>query len=213
MQYLRKRLAKKTMQNDRIKKEDITGLVLAGGKGSRMGGVDKGLVAFEDMPLVEHVIGILKPQCGTLVVSANRNEDVYAKYGYPVVTDDDKKFSGPLAGIAAALEIVKTPYMVVAPCDSPFLPSDYVERLAGGLNEHPGRAVAAARTNGREQPVFMLIKTDVKHAVREALATGQLALHRWLNQTMNVVWVDFDDQGAFENMNRAEDRAAKNKCL
>ena len=113
------------MQNDRIKKEDITGLVLAGGKGSRMGGVDKGLVAFEDMPLVEHVIGILKPQCRTLVVSANRNEDVYAKYGYPVVTDDDKNFSGPLAGIAAALEIVKTPYMVVAPCDSPFLPSDY----------------------------------------------------------------------------------------
>ena len=113
MQYLRKRLAKKTMQNDRIKKEDITGLVLAGGKGSRMGGVDKGLVAFEDVPLVEHVIGILKPQCRTLVVSANRNEDVYAKYGYPVVTDDDKNFSGPLAGIAAALEIVKTPYMVV----------------------------------------------------------------------------------------------------
>ena len=73
--------------------------------------------------------------------------------------------------------------------------------------------MAAARTNGREQPVFMLIKTDVKHAVREALATGQLALHRWLNQTMNVVWVDFDDQGAFENMNRAEDLTAKNKCL
>ena len=65
-----------------------------------MGGVDKGLVAFEDMPLVEHVIGILKPQCRTLVVSANRNEDVYAKYGYPVVTDGDKNFSGPLAGIA-----------------------------------------------------------------------------------------------------------------
>ena len=118
-----------------------------------------------------------------------------------------------LAGIAAALEIVKTPYMVVAPCDSPFLPSDYVERLAGGLNEHRGRAVAAARTNGREQPVFMLIKTDAKHAVREALATRQLALHRWLNRTMNVVRVDFDDQGAFENMNRAEDLTAKNKCL
>ena len=121
------------MEKKRISKEEITGLVLAGGKGSRMGGADKGLVCFKDTPLVEYVIDILEPQCKTLVISANRNEDVYKDFGYPVVTDENRNFSGPLAGIAAGLEIVETPYMVVAPCDSPFLPTDYVERLANGL--------------------------------------------------------------------------------
>ena len=104
------------MEKKRISKEEITGLVLAGGKGSRMGGADKGLVCFKDTPLVEYVIDILEPQCKTLVISANRNEDVYKDYGYPVVTDENRNFSGPLAGIAAGLEIVETPYMVVAPC-------------------------------------------------------------------------------------------------
>ncbi len=197
------------MEKKRISKEEITGLVLAGGKGSRMGGADKGLVCFKDTPLVEYVIDILEPQCKTLVISANRNEDVYKDFGYPVVTDENRNFSGPLAGIAAGLEIVETPYMVVAPCDSPFLPNDYVERLANGLAEQPGAAVAAARTCGREQPVFMLIKTEAKRAVQEALESGQLALHRWLNQTMHVIWVDFDDERAFENMNRVEDLATR----
>ena len=104
------------MEKKRISKEEITGLVLAGGKGSRMGGADKGLVCFKDTPLVEYVIDILEPQCKTLVISANRNEDVYKDFGYPVVSDENRNFSGPLAGIAAGLEIVETPYMVVAPC-------------------------------------------------------------------------------------------------
>ncbi len=197
------------MEKKRISREEITGLVLAGGKGSRMGGADKGLVCFKDTPLVEYVIDILEPQCKTLVISANRNEDVYKDYGYPVVTDENRNFSGPLAGIAAGLEIVETPYMVVAPCDSPFLPNDYVELLANGLAEQPDAVVAAARTSGREQPVFMLIKTEAKRAVQEALESGQLALHRWLNQTMHVIWVDFDDERAFENMNRVEDLATR----
>ena len=182
------------MEKKRISKEEITGLVLAGGKGSRMGGADKGLVCFKDTPLVEYVIDILEPQCKTLVISANRNEDVYKDYGYPVVTDGNRNFSGPMAGIAAGLEIVETPYMVVAPCDSPFLPNDYVEHLANGL---------------AEQPDAMLIKTEAKRAVQEALESGQLALHRWLNQTMHVIWVDFDDERAFENMNRVEDLATR----
>ncbi len=192
-------------QLESIAFEEITGLILAGGRGSRMGGADKGLVPFAGTALVEHVIAALKPQCARLMLSVNRNEETYARYGLPMVTDGNQNFSGPLAGIAAALEKTTTDYLVVAPCDSPFLPSDYVARLAAGLASHPQAKVAAARTAGREQAVFMLIRQEAVTDVKAALASGQLAVHRWLNETMHAVWVDFDDAHAFENMNLPED--------
>ena len=179
-------------QLESIAFEEITGLILAGGRGSRMGGADKGLVPFAGTALVEHVIAALKPQCARLMLSVNRNEETYARYGLPMVTDGNQNFSGPLAGIAAALEKTTTDYLVVAPCDSPFLSSDYVARLAAGLASHP-------------QAIFMLIRQEAVTDVKAALASGQLAVHRWLNETMHAVWVDFDDAHAFENMNLPED--------
>lgn len=188
-----------------IERENITGLILAGGKGSRMGGVDKGLVLYRGRPLVEYVIGTMKPQCAGLLLSVNRSEEAYARYGIAMVRDAEAGFPGPLAGFAAALERIETDYLAVAPCDSPFLPADYVERLARALAGHPDRLAAAARTAGREQAVFVLLSKKALPLVKEALKEGRLAVHRWLNETVHAVWVDFEDGHAFENMNRPED--------
>lgn len=186
-------------------RECITGLILAGGKGSRMNGQDKGLVPFDGRPLVEHVLERIRPQCADLVLSVNRNEEVYSRYGYRLVVDEDKNFPGPLAGIAAALRVIDTEFMVVAPCDSPFLPMDYAQRLLEGLLRHPQAMVSAARTQGHEQSVFMLIRRQALPAVQAALREGRLAVHRWLNETMHAVWVDFEDEHCFENLNRPQD--------
>lgn len=194
-----------TSNEEQIDKTEITGLILAGGKGSRMGGKDKGLVLLRGKPLVEYVLETLQAQCDQVVMSVNRNEERYAQYGCRLVRDADNSFPGPLAGIAAALKIIDTRFMVVAPCDSPYLPSDYVSRLAAGLAANPGSRVAAARTNGREQSVFMMIEKKALSDVRQALENGQFAVHRWLNETMHAVWVDFEDEHGFENMNRPED--------
>ena len=200
-------------KKEKIDKSQITGLILAGGQGSRMGGKDKGLVTLGGKPLVEHVLEVLREQCGQVIISVNRNEDLYARYGCRLVKDLDKGFPGPLAGIAAALEIAETQFMAVAPCDSPYLPKDYVQRLAAGLVLNPGARVAAARTNGREQSVFMLINKDALNDVREALSSGQYAVHRWLNEAMRAIWVDFEDEHWFENMNRADDLQKAEKTL
>lgn len=194
-----------------IDKTQITGLVLAGGRATRMGGLDKGLVLFNGRPLIEYVLDVLRPQCSEILLSVNRNEDCYASYGYRLVADADRSFPGPLAGIASALQAMRTPYLAVAPCDSPYLPADYVLRLAQALQENPQTKAAAARTNGREQSVFMMLKKEALSDVQLALAQGRLVVHRWLNETMHAVWVDFEEEAAFENMNRLEDLVAHGK--
>lgn len=194
-----------------IDKTQITGLILAGGRATRMGGLDKGLVLFNGRPLIEYVLDVLRPQCSEVLLSVNRNEDRYASYGHRLVADADRSFPGPLAGIASALQAMRTSYLAVAPCDSPYLPADYVSRLAQALQENPQAKAAAARTNGREQSVFMMLKKEALIDVRLALAQGRLAVHRWLNETMHAVWVDFEDEAAFENLNRPEDLVAHGK--
>src|SRR6478735_5870112 len=108
---------------------DITGLVLAGGQGSRMGGVDKGLQPFRGRPMVAHVIERLAPQVHSILVNANRNPEAYAEFGHRVVSDEIEGFAGPLAGFERGLAHATTPFLVTVPCDSPFLPTDLVERL------------------------------------------------------------------------------------
>lgn len=184
--------------------KDVTAIVLAGGAATRMGGCDKGLVSLEGRPLVHHVLDRLQPQCAEIVVSANRNLETYRALGYPVVSDTVTGFQGPLAGIAAALSIVKTPLAVAAPCDSPYVPMDYVKRLLSAFEADPHCRAAAAKAEGRAQPVFMMIDVQLKEGLEAYVKEGGRRVREWLERE-KVVWVEFEKLSDFDNLNSAED--------
>jgi len=182
----------------------ITGLVLAGGMGRRMGGVDKGLLELHGRPLAAWVIERLRPQVDHLLVSANQNIERYAAFGHPVVQDGIPGYAGPLAGLHAGLTAASTPLVATAPCDSPFLPDDLVSRLLAALIA-TGADVAVARTFEQPHPVFSLYRREVLPRLTLFLAEGERKVHRW-HATLNVVEVAFDDEaGAFENINTREE--------
>ena len=182
----------------------ITGLILAGGRGSRMGGVDKGLQLHQGRMLVRHVVDRLAPQVSHVLINANRSGTEYATLGYPVVADRIAGFAGPLAGLHAALAAAETPLVVTAPCDSPRLPHDLVGRLRRALLAgHANLAIVTA--NGRLHPVFCLCKREVLPHLTEFLAGGGRKIDRWY-ATLKVVEVAFDDEAdAFENINTREE--------
>jgi len=190
-----------------IDRREITGIVLAGGQGRRMGGVDKGLVELEGRPMVQHVIDRLAPQVGALVVNANQNAERYAALGAPVVADTVGGFAGPLAGLHAGLSRTKTPFAVTVPCDSPFLPQDLVARLSAGLEQ--GRAeLAVAKTFDQPHPVFSLVRADVLPHLAAFLEAGGRKIDAWY-ATLEVVEVAFDDcADAFRNINTRDELAA-----
>ena len=190
-----------------LKREDVTGIVLAGGQGRRMGGVDKGLVPFRGAPMVAAVIGRLAPQVGAIVVNANQNPDAYEALGHRVVPDSVGGFAGPLAGLHAGLAAASTPWVVTVPCDSPFLPSDLVARLAGGILEANAQ-LAVARTFDQPHPVFALVRRDVQPHLEAFLAGGGRKIDAWY-ATLAVVEVAFDDEAdAFRNINTRDELAA-----
>src|SRR6476469_5068234 len=139
---------------------EITGIVLAGGQGSRMGGVDKGLQPFRGKAMVAHVLERLAPQVGTILVNANRNVEAYAAFGHRVIADEIEGFAGPLAGFERGLAHAATPLVVTAPCDSPFLPLDLVKRLHEAL-VRDGADLAVAKTGDQAHPVFSLMRRAV----------------------------------------------------
>jgi molybdopterin-guanine dinucleotide biosynthesis protein A len=187
-------------------REQITGVVLAGGLGRRMGGVDKGLQELRGRPLAAWVIERLAPQVGMLLVNANQNADMYATFGHPVVADAIPDFAGPLAGLHAALSAAGTPYVATAPCDSPFLPVDLVSRLFAALAAADAE-IAVARTGDQPHPVFCLCRRDVLPHLTAYLAAGERKFERWY-ATLASVEVAFDDQPeAFENINTREELA------
>jgi molybdenum cofactor guanylyltransferase len=181
-----------------IDPQDITGLVLAGGRGSRMGGVDKGLQNFQGMPLALHAVMRLGPQVGALMVNANRNLAAYESMGAPVWPDATTDFPGPLAGFLVGLERCETPYLVTVPCDSPQFPADLVARLAVALcSEEADLAVAATReADGSVQlhPVFCLMRASVMENLVAFLAGGQRRIDRWTGQH-RCAQVLFDREG------------------
>ncbi|HEY0857380.1 MAG TPA: molybdenum cofactor guanylyltransferase MobA [Albitalea sp.] len=184
-------------------KDDITGLILAGGRGSRMGGVDKGLQNHLGMPLAMHALLRLGPQVGHLMVNANRNLGAYDAFGVPVWPDALPDYPGPLAGFLAGLEHCETPYLVTVPCDTPHFPQDLVQRLADALvREGAEIAMAATRTTEgvQVQPVFCLMHAGLLESLVAFTQSGQRKIDRWTAQH-RCVDVVFDDEAAFFNAN------------
>ena len=192
-----------------IAPEDITGLVLCGGRGSRMGGADKGLQNFKGVPLAMHALLRLGLQTGHVMINANRNLAAYESMGVPVWPDPIGDFAGPLAGWLAGLERCETPYLVTVPCDTPHFPADLVEKLAAALRaEDADIAMAATLEDGQVQlqPVFCLLKTGLMESLVAYLHAGQAKIDRWTAQH-RCATVVFDDTAAFANANTAQELA------
>ncbi|MFJ2990253.1 molybdenum cofactor guanylyltransferase MobA [Collimonas sp. NPDC087041] len=184
---------------------NITGLILAGGRGTRMGGVDKGLVLLDGKPMATHVIARLAPQVSSLLINANRNQDAYAAFGWPVWADEQPDFAGPLAGLQAGLQHCATPYLATAPCDSPFLPQDLVSRLAQTLQDADADLAVAATLDPetgavQPQPVFMLLKTTLLTDLNDYLLDGGRKMETWYRR-LNYCETLFSDTEAFRNIN------------
>ena len=188
----------------RIEPQDITGLVLAGGRGSRMGGVDKGLQKHRGVPLAMHAMLRLAPQVGSMMINANRNLGAYESMGVPVWPDALADYAGPLAGVLAGLEHCETRYLVTVPCDSPLFPDDLVARLSAALAEHDAEIAMAATREAdgtlQVQPVFCLMRSDVLDGLVRFTASGQRKIDKW-TALHRCVEVPFDDAAAFANAN------------
>jgi molybdopterin-guanine dinucleotide biosynthesis protein A len=186
----------------------ITGVVLAGGRGLRMGGVDKGLQLYQGIPLALHALRRLQPQVGRTVINANRHADQYAAFGVPVLADEHPDYAGPLAGFASALRHCSTPFLLTVPCDSPLFPPDLATRLAAPLGQAdcditvvvapestPDRAASP-----RAQPVFCLMRTRVLPGLEAFMAGGGRKIDAW-TAGQRTQHVHFTDARAFLNVN------------
>ncbi|QWE24202.1 molybdenum cofactor guanylyltransferase [Polynucleobacter sp. AP-Elch-400A-B2] len=197
-----------------ISSEHITGLILAGGRAQRMGGIDKGLIPFHGKPLIESAISRLKPQVSTILINANRSITKYSHYGYPVLMDETPDFSGPLAGFSVGLKHCKTPYLLTSPCDSPLLPADLAEKMARQLEDNDLELVFASskEDDGKiwSQPVFCLMKSDLQHSLHNFLSKGDLKIDRWFKELRSGTVV-FENAQAFANVNTPEELAALEK--
>jgi molybdopterin-guanine dinucleotide biosynthesis protein A len=190
-----------------VEPHEITGLILAGGQGSRLGGIDKGLQHFAGRPLVQHALLRLTPQVGRVMISANRNLASYRALGVPVWPDEPSSggYEGPLAGFLAGLQHCETPYLVTVPCDCPHFPADLVKALA---QADADIAIAATRhgTEIKLEPAFCLMKRELADSLLRYLQTGQRKIERWTAQHRRAEVV-FDDAAAFFNINTPDDLA------
>ncbi len=195
-----------------IAPQDITGLVLAGGRGARMGGIDKGLQHFNGQPLAQHTLIRLQPQVGRVLVNANRNLAAYESFGVPVQTDTLPDFAGPLAGFLTGLAHCDTSWLVTVPCDTPLFPEDLVQRLAqAAATEDAEIAMARApESDGalRPQPVFCLLRRELMESLHRFTQGGGRKIDAWTGQHRTVP-VDFnapgDDPRAFFNANTLDE--------
>ena len=198
-----------------IAPHDITGLVLAGGQGTRMGGADKGLQLLDGTPLALHALRRLAPQVGPLLVNANRNLTAYEAFGAPVCADTVAGFAGPLAGFLAGLAHCRTPWLLTVPCDTPRFPADLAQRLASAAQAQ-GAAIAMAMAPDSEapdaalrpQPVFCLLRADLRDSLERFIAEGGRKAGAWAARH-RCARVPFDAPGddphAFFNANTLDE--------
>ena len=197
-------------------REHITGLILAGGRGSRMGGVDKGLQDFHGRPLVQHVLQRLQPQVQTVGINANRHPEVYATFQAPVWPDGNDDFAGPLSGFLVGLQHCETPYLLTVPCDTPFLPLDLAARLGQALDTHGAdiAMAAAPETDAsghrrvRTQPVFCLLRVQLLTSLQAHVRGGGRKIDAWTAQhhTVEVAFdIPDDDPRGFFNINTLQE--------
>ena len=183
--------------------ERITGLILAGGLGRRMGGRDKGLQPFRGRPLVQWAVERLAPQVDSLLINANQNLETYAGFGHPVIPERIGGFAGPLAGLHPGLTASETPLLVSAPCDSPFLPQDLVVRLRAAL-EAAGAELAVAKTGNQPHPVFSLLRRELLDGLTAFLEAGGRKVDTWYT-SLKVAEASFPEERAFANINTLDE--------
>lgn len=188
-----------------LSRADITGIVLAGGRGSRMGGIDKAWSNWRGRPMIETVIERLRPQVGTIVVSANRNRERYEAMGVVTVSDSAElePYSGPLAGLHSALAQVATRWALVVPCDAPHLPADLAQRLSEGVR-NTGSPAAVAWVGGQVEPLFCLLAARLWLDLDRALAEGQRSPMLWL-KAVGAAEMPIPDAAAFANINTLDE--------
>jgi molybdopterin-guanine dinucleotide biosynthesis protein A len=180
----------------------ITGLLLAGGQGRRMGGVDKGLQPLRGKPMAQWALERLVPQVDEVLINCNQNLDAYARFGHRLVPDEIGGFAGPLAGLHAGLKVASHPLLVTVPCDSPFLPFDLVERLSSALAD---KDLAVAKTGEQAHPVFSLVRKSLAVNLEAFLRAGGRKIDAWY-ACLKTVEVSFDDEAeAFRNINTLEE--------
>lgn len=194
-----------------IDRQQITGLILAGGRATRMGEVDKGLQTFRGMPMAMHIFILLSPQVSDLLINANQNLAAYEAFGAQVWPDQMEGFAGPLAGLQTGLAHCETQYLVCVPCDSPFLPTDLVSRLSQALMREDADLAVATTIETREglnvkqaHPVFSLMKSSLLPHLNIFLEGGGRKVDAWF-ASLKVVEVNFDDAAAFRNINTLDE--------
>ena len=193
-------------------REQVTGVILAGGRATRMGGVDKGLVPIHGRPMIAWVIDALRPQVSDVLINANRNHDRYGEFACPVIDDGDSEFRGPLAGMISAMQVARTPYIAVVPCDSPLIGGELVQRLYAAVASS-GARVAAAHDGERLQPVFALLSCDLLDDLAGYLDAGERKIDRWYARH-GYETVDFSDVAEwFANINAPDDKHALEEVL
>jgi molybdenum cofactor guanylyltransferase len=179
-------------------------VILAGGKGSRLGGRDKGLLEWQGRPFIEHLLQNIAPVTQNILINANQNIEVYQQYGYPVITDETADFTGPLAGMLAALRSADTPYILTLPCDAPLTSADIVEKFCD-VHEQKQRLLYIAATADGLQPVYAMIHHSLTANLQHYLAAGNRTVRDWM-QANDAVVVEFDQQAsAFVNINTEKD--------
>lgn len=187
--------------NVATKMTTISAVILAGGQGKRMGGVDKGLQLLQGKPLIQHILLRLTPQISQISINANRNQTDYAQYGYPVFTDELTGFQGPLSGMLTGLNYANTDYVLFVPCDCPYLPFNLTEKLISAVQKS-NVFIAYANDGERQHPTFCLIAQQMRQPLQQYLAQGQRKILQFFHQQQAIA-VDFSEQKyAFTNINQ-----------